>query len=294
MDKRDSIKVKHGLRVAYLAVFCAAMLSSCAMKRDIIDMQDSNTTNFLELESRLSNIEFAIDRLDSLINEQTNMTQGLRAEMGVLSRTHRDDIDMMSAQQEEINFLLQDLKDRIQAVEMYGGMETKPATSQSPTTPAAPTTSVSPQAVQPQVPAAMPSPRTTSQTVKADVKAEDLYESALKDIENKNYALAESRFMSFLLQFPTHDLASNAQYWLGEAAYGQGKYDLAMQEFENVRKEYPNSPKSRAALLKIGYAQIALGNRDTGIDTLKEVIRRHSNTEEAQLAREKLTELNAQ
>lgn len=289
MDKRDSIQGKHGLRTAFTATLCAAILSSCAMKRDIIDMQDSNTTNFLELESRLSSIEFSIDRLDSLINEQTTITQGLRAEMGVLSRTHRDDIDMMSAQQEEINFLLQDLKERIQAVEMYGGMETKPSVPQTPA-PSTPT----PQPAQQQAPAVIPSPRTTSQTVKVDVKAEDLYESALKDIENKNYALAESRFMSFLLQFPTHDLASNAQYWLGEAAYGQGKYDLAIQEFENVRKEYPNSPKSRAALLKIGYAQISLGNRDTGVDTLKEVIRRYSNTEEAQLAREKLTELNAQ
>lgn len=288
MDKRDSIRGLRGMHAALSATLCVVLLSSCATKREFVDMQDSNATNFLVIESRLSNIEFALDRLDSLITEQTNIAQGLRAEMGILSRTHADDIDMMSARQEEINFLLQDLKERIQAVEMYGGMETKPSVTP------APAPAPAPQAAQPQVPAAMPSPRTASQTVKADVKADELYESALKDIENKNFALAESRFMSFLLQFPTHDYAPNAQYWLGEAAYGQGKYDLAIQEFQNVRKEYPDSPKSRAALLKMGYAQIALGKRDTGIDTLKEVIRRYGKTEEAQLARQKLTELNAQ
>ena len=70
------------------------------------------------------------------------------------------------------------------------------------------------------------------------------------------------------MQFPKHELAGNAQYWLGEAVYGQQKYDLAITEFEKVLKNYSKSIKVPAALLKIGYAQFELGETKTATKTL--------------------------
>ena len=88
--------------------------------------------------------------------------------------------------------------------------------------------------------------------------------------------------------------APNAQYWLAESIYAQKKYDLAIKEFETVRKKYSKSPKARAALLKIGFAQIEKGDLKSGRSTLNQVIKSYGKSEEADIAREKLKELDTQ
>ena len=90
------------------------------------------------------------------------------------------------------------------------------------------------------------------------------------------------------MQFPNHELAGNAQYWLGESVYGQGKYDLAISEFEKVIKKFKKSPKVPAAMLKIGFAQFEQGRNKNAIDTLNRLIKSYPKSEEADLARERL------
>ncbi|MCE5251202.1 tol-pal system protein YbgF [bacterium] len=251
------------------------MFVSCATKGNLRQMQLESNTHAHEIESRLSALEQSVAGIDSLIKEQIVLSQTLRAFMGSQSRDQSDNISTITARQDEINYQLKELLDRLQSIQLYGGLEKKPETQPSSTAPQ-PNKTVS------QLPS-------TPSQVKPD--PEKLYESALSDIENNNYALAESRFMSFLLQFPDHTLAANAQYWLGEAAYAQKKFDIAIKEFQKVVDQYPKSSKARASLLKIGFTQIEKGDSKTGQETLKKVIKLYKNSDEASLAREKLNEI---
>ncbi len=97
--------------------------------------------------------------------------------------------------------------------------------------------------------------------------------------------------MAFLVQFPQHELAGNAQYWLGEVDYSQKKYELAISEFDKVIKNYPKSEKVPAALLKTAYANIELKKKPAATAILRQIIKEYKNSEEAKLARDRLRKL---
>jgi len=96
-----------------------------------------------------------------------------------------------------------------------------------------------------------------------------------------------------LKYYSSTDLASNAQFYLGEIAYSQKKYDDAVGEYDKVLNNYPKSFKLAPALLKKGMALIELGQKSAGIRELREVARRYPGTEEDRRARAKLKELGA-
>lgn len=56
---------------------------------------------------------------------------------------------------------------------------------------------------------------------------QDLYQAAYIDFSRGNYPLAVSEFTEFLRRYPDHALTPNAQYWIGEAylAMGRGHAD---------------------------------------------------------------------
>ena len=84
---------------------------------------------------------------------------------------------------------------------------------------------------------------------------EVMYRAAADQLRIGRYEDAIAGFRAQLQQYPTGNLADNAQYWIGEAYYVTRQFDQAMAEFQRVPAEYPQSPKAADALLKIGYIQ---------------------------------------
>ena len=281
--KRHDSSGRNSLQYFINVLGLAGMLLvvSCATKRDFSELRRENNVNAQILESRLSGLEHTMSSIDSLIQEQMGLSQSMRALLGTQAREQNENIATITARQDDINYLLKDLLKKLETIQLYGGLETKNTESKPPASSSG-------------------SPTTTNRSVytrpvtNVNPEPEKLYQSAMSDIENNNFALAESRFLSFILQFPKHTLTSNAQYWLAESIYAQGKFDLAIKEFEKVRKKYPKSQKSRAALLKIGFSQIEKGDIKNGRSTLQRVIKNYKNSDEAKLAREKVKDLDSQ
>ena len=107
----------------------------------------------------------------------------------------------------------------------------------------------------------------TSQTFPVD-SARELYNTAYRDLIRGNYQLALSGFRQFVLQHPNSDLIDNAQYWIGEVFYAQGRYSNAIEEFEKVVRRYRDSDKNASALLKIGYAYFNINETKQGKSNL--------------------------
>jgi tol-pal system protein YbgF len=121
--------------------------------------------------------------------------------------------------------------------------------------------------------------------------ADTLYSNGLRDITGGKYDLARSEFQDYLKYYGTTDLASNAQFYLGEIAYSQKNYEQAVSEYEKVLSNYPKSFKLAPAQLKKGMALIELGQKTSGVRELREVAKRYPGTEEDRRARAKLKEL---
>src|SRR5208282_4534766 len=95
------------------------------------------------------------------------------------------------------------------------------------------------------------------------------------------YDLASSEFQDYLKFYSDTDLASNAQFYLGEIAYKQKKYDDAVAAYDKVLTNYPKSFKLSPARLRKGMALLEL----------REVVKRYPGSDEDRLARAKLKEL---
>jgi tol-pal system protein YbgF len=121
--------------------------------------------------------------------------------------------------------------------------------------------------------------------------ADTLYSNGLRDITSGKYDLARSEFQDYLRYYGDTDLASNAQFYLGEIAYSQKNYDAAVQEYDKVLTNYPKSFKLAPARLKKGMAMIEQGQKNSGIKELREVVRRYPGTEEERRARARLKEM---
>lgn len=121
--------------------------------------------------------------------------------------------------------------------------------------------------------------------------ADTLYSNGLRDITSGKYDLARSEFQDYLKYYGETDLASNAQFYLGEIAYSQKQYGNAVTEYDRVLTTYPKSFKLAPARLKKGMALIELGQKSAGVRELREVVKRYPGTEEERRARARLKEL---
>ena len=116
-----------------------------------------------------------------------------------------------------------------------------------------------------------------------------LYEAAYQDLSQGKHDLALMGFNEVLSRFPTSELADNAQYWIGEVYYDKKDYPQALEEFLKVEQNYSTSDKVPAALLKIGMTQQQMGKNRAADRTFQGLIQRFPSTEEARLARTKLS-----
>lgn len=121
--------------------------------------------------------------------------------------------------------------------------------------------------------------------------ADTLYSNGLRDITSGKYDLANSEFQDYLKYYGDTDLASNAQFYLGEIAYAQKDYDRSVQEYDKVLNNYPKSFKLAPARYKKGMALLELGQKNAGVKELREVVKRYPGTEEERRARAKLKDM---
>ncbi len=116
----------------------------------------------------------------------------------------------------------------------------------------------------------------------------DLYQGALRDYTAGRYDLAAGEFGDVLKNYPQDDLAGNAQFYLGEIAYRQGKYADAIKAYAQVLAQFPGNVKAPASQLRKGEAELAIDQRDNGIRDLRALIGRYPQTPEAAQARSRL------
>lgn len=121
--------------------------------------------------------------------------------------------------------------------------------------------------------------------------ADTLYKSGLSYFNGGQYQLAVQAFQEYLQYYGETDLASNAQFYIGECYYSQGHYSQAIEEYNKCLERYPRGNKLPAAQLKKGYALLAMDQQQAGVRELRSLIQRFPNSREAELARQRLRKL---
>jgi tol-pal system protein YbgF len=95
--------------------------------------------------------------------------------------------------------------------------------------------------------------------------------------EQGELAGAEEAWRAFLAANPTHRLAGNAQYWLGETYYARRDYQTAAATFAEGVAKYPRSEKAPDNMLKLGMSLAQLKRNNEACGTLAELDKRYPN-----------------
>ncbi|MFZ0869396.1 MAG: tol-pal system protein YbgF [Rhodanobacter sp.] len=118
--------------------------------------------------------------------------------------------------------------------------------------------------------------------------AQAAYNVAFKALQAGDYVQASRQFRSFIQQYPNHALTPNAYYWLGESYYVTMNYPVALESFQHLLSQFPQSEKAPDALLKIGYSQLELKQDAAARATLSSVKTKYPGSKAASLAQERL------
>jgi TolA-binding protein len=99
-----------------------------------------------------------------------------------------------------------------------------------------------------------------------DMEAFRLYRRSYEALRQGQHDGAVDGFREFLRRYATHDLADNAQYWLGECYYDSKDFPAAVREFRRVVERFPHGNKvpdacSRSATAIWPWAASTLASR---------------------------------
>ena len=120
-----------------------------------------------------------------------------------------------------------------------------------------------------------------------------LYNNAYRDYNGGKNDLAVQEFNDYIKFYPNTDLAGNSYFYLAEIQYKQGNFKEAVKNYDLVLQNFPSGNKAAGAQLKKGFCLIELGQQEDGAQELRHVIARYPRSNEATQARDRLRKIGA-
>ena len=305
------------MRIRWILFFGAAMLAGAlggtlfgptpagAVAREIVElqagvtqliqgqqnMQTEITQNAAVQRTLIEQAMDAVNKLNTSMSAVQKTTQDFSAAsgarldtMGTQVQGLSDNVGDLQARVGKLDQKLTDIQNTLQNVDSKLASPAAPP----PTASAPPTAMNPPSGNVPTIPPGGPAP-SGPPPASADV----LYSNALRDINGKHYDLATQEFQDYLKYYGDTDLASNAQFYLGEVGFMQGQFQVALDAYNRVIENYPKSFKTASARMRKGYCLAELGQKASAVRELRAVVRLYPGTDEAKRAAAKLREMGA-
>ena len=115
-----------------------------------------------------------------------------------------------------------------------------------------------------------------------------LYTMALDQLRRGSTSAARAGFTDFLAQYPQHERAGDAQYYVAETLERDGKLVDAEAAYLAVYTRFPRSEKSPTSMFKRAALLRGQGKPDRAREVLELLVKTYPRSDEADLARERL------
>ena len=265
-----------------------------AVAKEIIELQ----TQVSQLQDMISQMKQSNDErmgvLLHLMQQNADSITRMTTQVGAMQQalSSQNENQQLSGQMQALNDSVDELKTRIGKLDAtMQSMQAQLQNVQNPSTtgpaqpagpPAGPGTAGNPpNLAPPQAPAndagGNPAP-----------PLQQTYQAALRDYNSAKYELSSSEFSDVIKYYPHDDMAGNAHFYLGEIAFRQGKYSLAVKQYDVVLEQFAGNPKAPAAQLRKGESLLQSQQREAGAQELRSLIQRYPQTPEAAEARSTL------
>lgn len=281
-----------------------------AVNRDMIELQQQVSQLLQGQQDLRSAVDTNNATLKTLVQQSLDGVNQLNAQMGTVQKVIQEvqantgsRIDTMAQQSQGLSDNLQDVQSRVgklaqQLTDMQNLLQSIDA-KVSGNAPAVPGATGVPAGGSP----AVPGPGATNApdggagsappTGLPPISAETLYSNALRDFTSGKYDLARQEFNDYIKNFPTSDLASNSQFYIGELFFAQNDFKDAITAYDAVLENYPHSFKLAASEYQKATSELELGLKAAGVRDLREVVRKFPGSDESRRAAAKLREVGA-
>lgn len=315
-----------GLASLFLGALGGALVSpqpAGAVSKEIIQLQEQVAQLLQGQQDLRSAVDSDAAQIKTLVQQQSDAINHLNATMGSLQSAVQQvqanagtQIGTVAQQTQGLSDNLSDVQARVGKLQQQlGDMQNLLQSIDSKVSNAAPQNPQNPQPGQPQGPggnsgqgpasgasgpagnnpplASNSQPTPGGGGAMPPISADTLYQNGLRDYNTGNYALAHQEFSDYIRNFPRNDLASNAQFYLGEILYAQGNYKEAVGAYDAVLTNYPSSFKLSDSLLKKAMAEQELRMRTSAERDYRLCVRRFPGSPAARRAEAKLREMGA-
>jgi len=115
-----------------------------------------------------------------------------------------------------------------------------------------------------------------------------LYQDGMDHFRRSSYASARIAFSDLLLNYPSVDVAPEAQYWIAEAFAAEKNLVAAETAYAAVVSKYPESVRAPDAMYKRALMLLEQGNTAAAKPLLQQLIQRYPRSNAADFAKERL------
>src|SRR5216683_2604754 len=245
------------MRIRNVAIFGAAVFAGAlagslvgprpaeAVAREIIELQRDVTSILQGQKDMATQITQDHTAMRTLVEQSGDSVNKLSATMGSLQKSVQDvqansgaRLDTMSTQVQGLSDNLEEIKSRLgklnqQLVDLQNTVQSIDGKISGSAAPAPATGGVATptSSLGTARPASSGSSPASSVLPAGAPSADTLYSNGLRDITSGKYDLALSEFQDYLKFYGDTDLASNAQFYLGEISYKQKQYSEAVAAY---------------------------------------------------------------
>lgn len=289
-------------RVTALAALLA--VSACATRSDIqilqsdlrvmrIEANQADSVRRAQLDAVLKSLSLTQDSLRSMHAQLFKFQGDVRGELYSLGQQLIQVQELTGQSQRRLQELRASMEQRAPDIGSPPPSTTAPSTA-APTSPnQTPTTS--PSGARPSgAGAGSTSPATASAgttTEAATPGPNQLFQLSLDQLRRGSAAAARAGFQDLLRQYPTSDIAPEAQYYIAQSYETEGSIASADSAYALVVSRFPQSTRAPSALYKRALALQAQGKIQAARAALDLVVRNYPRSDEAVLARDRLRTL---
>ena len=302
------------MRKHILPLLVVAALEICltppafGVSKETIRMMEQLDNLQQSMQSMQKTVDTQTAVLKTLIEQTNENVSSMKATITELQKTNGENLakdqnrfDQLTSQIQALSESLEEAKARMAKLEDKVAQTQAIMQTLNQPSNALPANAAQPSGPAAGAPAGGSAPQSPSQAAAANnarptrsiPDANSLYEQGLSYYNGGQYDLATQAFQQYLDYYSDTDLASNAQFYIGECYYSQENYKKAIDEYNKCLERYPTGNKLAAAQLKKGYALLALGQTQAGSRELRSLIERYPNSREADLARQRLKKVAA-
>jgi tol-pal system protein YbgF len=281
--------VRTALRFSVLALGATALLAVPAaaqsrremqMMADIRMLQEQTQQMQQQLQVALDAINAQLKAISTRVDDQAGATRKSFADQKLAVDQFGSDLRIVRERIDESNVRITSLSQEVEALRL--------AIPEMGATPGAPGPPAEPGSTPPVSDVQAPSAPAPPPTMSPGISPQRLFSTALSDFTAGQWTLCIEGFSTYLKGFSRTDAADDAQWYIGECYYSDGKFPEAIDSYNRVITSYPKGDRVPDAYYKLGVALNSQKQPEKAREAWETVIKQFPNHELAALARQSI------